>query len=463
MKVLLVKTLNRRPLSNEDVGVPLGLLYLASNIQARCPKTEVKIFDSRLEKLNDNYSKLQNKIKKADIVGVGACTSEFSSACEILSKAKREGKITIMGGIFPTTNADFVLKLRYADYIVRGEGEETITELINALENNKPLENIKGISYIKNNVVKHNPDRELIKNIDSLPKLDYGLIKIKKYIKYARAPIYSSRGCSNNCKFCTLKSFWQGCNREQSIKRTLDEVLVLKSLGYKKISFKDETMNLNKKRTAKLISSLKKENLEIKIKLMPYDLPEEFLSSIIKNGVNEIQLGVESINVKTTKEMHKRHLGRYQLEKKMNTIISNNCVINPIFLLGWPGEDEKLISKTKYFISEWSQKPNTKIYLSFTTPHPGTDFFDYCRKKMNILSFDLDKYTHLFPVAVPKSLGQNGLEKLVGAYHEITDQNNLHQLNPPIKYEELLPLIVMEEKIWKLKLKQTASNRHSQK
>ena len=72
---------------------------------------------------------------------------------------------------------------------------------------------------------------------------------------------------------------------------------------------------------------------------------------------------------------------------------------------------------------------------------------------MNILSLDLDKYTHLFPVAVPKSLGVNGLEKLVGAYHEITDQNDLHQLNPPIKYEDLLPLIEMEEKIWKLKMK----------
>jgi anaerobic magnesium-protoporphyrin IX monomethyl ester cyclase len=451
MKVLLVKTLVKKPLHDEDIGLPLGLLYLASSIKQKNQNTEVKIFDGRLEKLNGNYSKLKKEIKKADIVCAGACTAEFGSACELLAKAKKDGKITIIGGLFPSTNAEFVLRLGYADYVIRGEGEITISELINAIENKKTIKNIKGISYVENDIVKHNNERELVKNIDSLPKPAYDLVKLNKYKKFERTPIYSSRGCSNNCKFCTLKVFWKGCNREHSIKRTIEEVLTLNSHGFKGISFKDETMNLNKKRTEKISGKLKKEKIDFKIKLMPYDLPTKFLNQIIKNGVNEIQLGVESINTKTTKEMHKRHLNRYQLEKKMNYIISKNCTINPIFLLGWPGEDEKLISKTKYFISEWAQKPNTKIYLSFTTPHPGTDFFDYCKKEMNILSLNLDNYTHLFPVAVPKSLGVNGLEKLVGAYHEITDQNNLHQLNPPISYEELLPLFDMEEKIWKLK------------
>jgi anaerobic magnesium-protoporphyrin IX monomethyl ester cyclase len=463
MRVLLVKTLMKNPLSDEDVGIPLGLLYLASSIRKSNPKTEIKIFDSRLEKLNGNYNKLNKEIKKADIVCVGACTAEFSAACDILTKAKTEGKITIIGGLFPTSNAEFILNLGLADYVIRGEGEITFSELINAIENKKPVKNIKGISYIKKGITKNNPERELVKNIDTLPLPAYDLIKIKSYKKYGRAPIYSSRGCSNNCTFCTLRSFWGGCNREHSIKRATQEILMLKSFGYNSISFKDETMNLNKKRTEKILNSVKKENIDFKIKLMPFDLPTMFLNQIIKKGVNEIQLGIESINTKTAKEMHKRHLGRYQLEKKMNNIISNNCVINPIFLLGWPGEDEKLISKTKYFISEWAQRPNTKIYLSFTTPHPGTEFYNFCKKEMNILSLDLDKYTHLFPVAVPKSLGINGLEKLVGAYHEITDQNDLHQLNPPIKYEDLLPLIEMEEKIWKLKSKPIVSNQHSQK
>jgi anaerobic magnesium-protoporphyrin IX monomethyl ester cyclase len=463
MRVLLVKQLSKKPLANEDVGIPLGLLYLASNIKQTSPRTDVRIFDARLEKLNDNYKQIEKEIKKADIVGVGACTAEFNSASTLLSKAKKAGKITIMGGLFPTTNTNLVLNMTTTDYVIRGEGETTFAELVCALENNKPLNKIKGISYIENNNIRHNPDRELAQDIDLFPMPAYNLVKIKAYKKYARAPIYSSRGCSNNCKFCTLKSFWQGCNREHSIKRVVDEILLFKSKGYNSISFKDETMNLNKKRTAKILDELKKEKLDFKIKLMPYDLPTTFINNVIKNGVNEIQLGIESINPKTAKEMHKRHLGRYQLEKKMNEMLSRNCVVNPIFLLGWPGEDEKLISKTKYFISEWAQRPNTKIYLSFTTPHPGTDFFDYCKNEMNILSYNLDRYTHLFPVAVPISLGQNGLEKLVGAYHEITDQNDLHKLNPPIKYGDLLPLIDMEEQIWKLKSKQTVSNQRSQK
>jgi len=111
MRVLLVKTLMKNPLSDEDVGIPLGLLYLASSIRKTNPKTEIKIFDSRLEKLNGNYNKLNKEIKKADIVCVGACTAEFSAACNILTKAKTEGKITIIGGLFPTSNAEFILNL----------------------------------------------------------------------------------------------------------------------------------------------------------------------------------------------------------------------------------------------------------------------------------------------------------------------------------------------------------------
>jgi hypothetical protein len=194
---------------------------------------------------------------------------------------------------------------------------------------------------------------------------------------------------------------------------------------------------------------------------MPYDIPSEFLEELIKNGVNEIQVGIESTNTNLTNSMRKRHFGLNSMENKMNEILSMGAILNPIYLLGWPGETDQSLLKARYFITEWGMRERVKTYLSFVTPHPGTEFMEFCKKNMNILSMDLDKYNHLFPVTVPLSLGETGLEKMVNTYHQIIDEANIHELNPPLNYAELFPLFEREEELWRLKSKQSVLSQPS--
>jgi len=124
-------------------------------------------------------------------------------------------------------------KLPEIDIIVRGEGEKTFAELVEAYEKGKPISNVKGLSTRHNGKVYHTPQRPLIKDLDSLPFPGYHLVEdvVHKYhftmmagssTRYAL--IEGSRGCLHNCSFCSQWVFWQGKWRVKSPKRIVDEM-----------------------------------------------------------------------------------------------------------------------------------------------------------------------------------------------------------------------------------------------
>ena len=460
MRILLVKPPVKYPIKNEDVGMPLGLFCLSSYIKHNNPGVEISIFDCRLEKLNGTEYLLEKEIEKSDVIATSACTSEFNSACRILRMAKLKGKTTVIGGFFPTCNPEITFNFGHVDYLVRGEGEVTFSELVDFFNGKSRLADIKGISYIRNSRIVHNPDRPPIEDLNVLPMPDYETYA-KKYINFTEGSIYSSRGCSNNCLFCSIRQFWNGCNRARSVENTIKEIELLASMGFEHVNFKDETMNLNKKRTLDILERAKCNDVDFKIKLMPCDLPSGFLRKAVSCGVDCIQIGVESVVPVSIKEMRKRRLQNGALEEKMNEILALGCKLNPIYLFGWPGETEQTLSLAKDSILKWAINDNVIMYLSFTTPHPGTEFFFSSRNSMNILSMDLDRYTHTFPVAVPFSLGMKGLGKLISTYHETVEEGGISKLNPPIPFEHQVPLLYMEGQTWKSKSRQSVLNHHS--
>ena len=211
---------------------PLGISYLASQL-IHSGFDNVDIVD-----LNFEISDPQNVFKKsveliakrnADILGLTCWTVHLPFCIEFvkLYKKKYPDVKIILGGIHASARPDEIMKLCPADIIVRGEGEETIVDLARAIEKNKDLGEVPGISYRKDGAIHHTRDRPLIKNLDAIPSPAYNLLPpIEKYQPLNRKYVFSllaSRGCPYRCIFCSSNRLWK-FQRRRSPENVLKEL-----------------------------------------------------------------------------------------------------------------------------------------------------------------------------------------------------------------------------------------------
>ena len=157
----------------------------------------------RSDSLGADHEFLQRQ-RPADVVGLyGGLTSTIPRLYEIARFYKAKGVPTIAGGQhFVDENIDEALSSG-VDYVVIGEGEQTIIELLEALEGKGRLSEVEGIAYLKEGAVVCTAPRAPLTDFDKLPLPDFSLVR---YAKIKLYPVERIRGCGMNCEFCTVKS-----------------------------------------------------------------------------------------------------------------------------------------------------------------------------------------------------------------------------------------------------------------
>ncbi|GAI17598.1 unnamed protein product, partial [marine sediment metagenome] len=218
MRILLVA-----PKQVDNVGdfyfFPLGIAYISAALK------KAK-FDVECLNLNHTGEPIDEVIRREifskdiDIVGTSCLPGDYNKVKHILATAKQVKKniISIAGGGLITSEPELMLKALSVDVAVLGEGEETIVELVRAIENDDDLKNIKGIMYKDRSAnIVATPPRGVIENLDSLPFPDYDGFEIEKFLDYQRSsddsflypfdkpryiPMGASRSCPFNCTFC---------------------------------------------------------------------------------------------------------------------------------------------------------------------------------------------------------------------------------------------------------------------
>jgi Fe-S oxidoreductase len=143
------------------------------------------------------------EVLSADIVGISTLTSTAPQSYRLAQKVREAGIPVVIGG----THVSFMAEeaLEYSDYVVRGEGEETLFELIEAMDGTRAIEKILGLSYWKGGRKMHNPDRPLKEDLDSNPIPDYSLVEGWNTQKRGLISIATSRGCPFTCTFCSFR------------------------------------------------------------------------------------------------------------------------------------------------------------------------------------------------------------------------------------------------------------------
>src|SRR5208283_301445 len=213
----MIILLNPRATKPRNRRFPLSVMALAAVLEGR---EEYEIVDGNVE---DNPAEIILELvrtRNVELLGVSVMPGPQMAAAISVCRAIRQLHPTLQivwGGYFPSIYTDATLNARYVDYAVRGQGEETLLELIDAIRGKRPLEGIQGLSYKDLfGLHRHNPER-LMKGPDAYPWTPFHRVPVEKYLRPSffgkrTAAHHASIGCPFRCSFCGVHAIYG--NRE---------------------------------------------------------------------------------------------------------------------------------------------------------------------------------------------------------------------------------------------------------
>ncbi len=374
---------------------PLGLAYLASTI--RNEGFDVRIIDCPAEDLSLLELGMRIKQYDPDVVGITATTPAIPDAYRVAELAKKINPniIVVMGGPHVSfTSVQTLTECPSIDVIVRGEGEETFAELLRAMEAGGGYEDIRGITYRSGDIIKSNPPRPFIKNIDEIPIPAYDLLPMDRYtingIRFGT--IITSRGCPYNCIFCASSALFGKIFRAHSPERVLEELRILRyEYNIREIEFLDDTFTLNPRRAREISKKIIEEDLDISWSASSRVNTFDYETGILmrKAGAHTLYFGIESGTQKILNFIRKM-ITLKQSRDAVKTAKKIGFNTLGSFVIGFPIETEQDINKT----IDFSRKLNLD-YAQYTiaTPFPGTYLWSYALKHNLLLTRNWRKYT----------------------------------------------------------------------
>ena len=356
---------------------PLGCFYLSSFLSKR-NGVETKIVDFNIEDFS--YERLSNIILNfvPDVIGISITTVLSANGFRIARYLKKEypSTLVIMGGTHATMLPEDCLEV--CDVVVRGEGEITLSEIMSGND----IRRINGVSYKVGERIVHNPKREFISNLDSLPFPKYELSELKKYASYPEVGVMSSRGCPFNCTFCYSSCMWERKLRVRTPENIVDEIEYLRNeYGAKGIFFHDDTLNIPPERGIKICDEIVKRRLnkdmffDCQLRVNRQFVSEELFRRLKQANFRKVFFGVESGSPKVLKALNK---GITVSEVKRAVRISQVAGLETygFFMVGNWNEGWLDVLETWKLIFE----TDIRALFGVNTPFPKTVFYETLEK-----------------------------------------------------------------------------------
>lgn len=366
----------------KQVGHEVALAYDPSLFD---DKTYYKI--GFLAKLFAVKKQVINKVIdfKPDLIGINVFVDNFKWACFIAGEIKKRMNVpVIFGGVFPTACPETVLKEDCVDMVCLGEGEGALLELLNSMEKGNIDYNIKNIWFKKDGQIIKNEIRELL-DLDKLPFYDKELFANEIPMKNYYLTV-TQKGCPYSCTYCEhnfLRKFDQGKGqhlRRRSIDNIIKELKIMKErYGFKEVDFKDNIFTVDKQWTLDFLKRYKEEiNLPFRILSHPLCMDEDIAKALKEAKVHRVQLGIQSMNPKTRREVLKRYETNEQIMKCFNALDKYKVNYSVDHIFGLPGEtEEDLVAATKVYAK---LKSCSRVTVFWLTYFPKTDMVDIALK-----------------------------------------------------------------------------------
>ncbi len=370
-----------------DVGntiQPLGVLYLASSLKKA--GIGVSVLDWRVKDLAmEDIISMVKKMKPL-MVGISIMTAHVPITLELCSKLKKEcPEIAVcLGGPHINGTGKEMLKFsRDIDFLVYGEGEDTVVELAKELPKGT-YSAIKGLIYTEKGKIRVNPPRPFLDDTDRLPFPDFSMVDLADYSIFSGsnsnvASIMTSRGCPFNCAFCDVHTTMGRKLRLRSVDNVLDEIeQMVRSFGIKGIFIKDSTFTIRKDWVHDFCSELIRRKISIEwicnTRVDCVDQP--LLRDMAEAGCKQISYGIESADRQILRNINK-DIDPEQARNAFKMTKRAGIKIQGFFMIGNPGETVKTVKKTIKFAKELS--PDSVVFTP-TMAYPNTDIYYWAIK-----------------------------------------------------------------------------------
>ncbi len=394
-------------------------------------ENNLRLYGPRGDSSGADHEFLQSS-RPTDVVGLyGGLTSTIPRLYKIAQFYKEKGVITVAGGQhFVEDNIAEALN-SYIDYVVVGEGEETIRELLFALEGKKELKQVKGIAYLENQRVVLTAPREQITDFDALPSPNFSLVR---YANIKLYPVGRIRGCGMDCEFCTVK----GKPRCASVERLLEDIrFLLETNDARHFFIVDDLFGQYRDETIRFCNMLRdyqrsvgrRLDLTVQIRLDKANDPE-LLSAMRQAGINAVAIGFESPIEEELEAMKKRTRPENMIALA-RAYHQFGFLVHGMFIFGYPLKEgvafsmsaEARIKRFRDFIKK--AKIDT-VQVLLPVPLPGTELRRRLEKQHRIYSthdIGWEYYDGNFPTFEPDSPLtaedlQASIQKLMGKFYQ---------------------------------------------
>ncbi len=364
---------------------PLGITFLASSLLTA--GHEVQVLDCTFMAKPDALAKALEA--KADVVGI-YCMVTMLEDCLWLARQLRPGTgLLMVGGPLPT--CDPFAFVRDFDVVVRGEGEVTVLELLQAYSTGADFSAIPGITMLRKTNLDgkvaeesiSTPDRPFIKDLDSLPFPARQLLPNQSYIQFGKkkygysiTTVMSTRGCPYECEFCSNVIFG-GSYRERSAVNIVNEVEQALAFGYDRISFADDVFTLRKKRVLEVCAEIKKRDLHFYWECLARvdSLDDATYVEMYRAGCRRVYFGIESGDDTVLKLMNKKITAQEAYHAAV-AAHQAGLEVGAFFILFYPGETNQTVLNTLHFTTTL---PLDYLGLTMPYPLPGTKLYERVR------------------------------------------------------------------------------------
>jgi magnesium-protoporphyrin IX monomethyl ester (oxidative) cyclase len=415
-KILLINPRNRAIILEESNSLnfgkmfPLGMGYIAAYLESKGYQVDIldtiaEGFENR-EQIDKDYIRigisdelLIDKVcrSRPDMVGISCLFSPQDKELEYMARLIKEHLPEVpivVGGAHPSCAPEIVLERPEVDYIVIGEGEKVIEELLFRLNNNKSLEGQQSLGYRDDSGITHiNKGFNFVEDIDTLPMPAYHLFDISEYFGKMAVqgerfterflPLITSRGCPFDCTFCTAHQVWGHKYRWRSPEKIVEEMEYLRDkYDLQEIVFVDDNITLDMRRAEKLFDLMIERKLDliwtVPNGIAPYALTPQLLDKMKRAGCRVVNFAIESGSQRVLKEIIKKPLNLKKVSPLIKHAKAIGLVVGGFFICGMPGETLEEIRETFRFIR---RHKISSANISIAFPLPGSKMYEIAIEK----------------------------------------------------------------------------------
>jgi len=360
---------------------PLNLAYLGAVLEQQ--GNTVGVIDASALYWRGSTSEIRKSAEAfaPDMIGITLNALFIQPGYETVRELRSMGVPIVAGGPHPSLLAHEALD-HGVDIVVRGEGEETIGELVDFVNGKQTLDQINGISFRRQGFYRDNPDRPLITDLDRLPFPAKHLSDRRLYVEdsetyQAMGPIFSGRGCPARCSYCYKGVFGQTIRIRSAENVFLEMLDTYQRYGTTAFEFMDDAFSVDNRRVAELCQLILA-RMPVPIRWQcttRLDLTDRNLLELMHNaGCFRVFYGFESGDRETLRRVRKKldldnaiQVLRWTHETGIKSIVG--------FMYGFPWETEEQVNNTTKIIKRISRFVNEINPLGIMVPVPGTAIY----------------------------------------------------------------------------------------